>query len=372
MLLSSLVLSGKCQSVEKDVEHVKVYHESGRYGGWPANTGIWIWGDEILTGFSKGYYKDNGIKHGIDRKREEIHVLARSLDGGASWIISDPGKDKVLVPKAEFGTQRTDVSLPKVTKQTTGMNFTGKGFAFLARMGAANQSTYWYSEDKGKNWIGPFEIPDFGKKGTAARSDIVIYSKKNALLFLTAMKSDGEEGRVMCMKTTDGGKSWSFLSWIGDEPKGYSIMPASVQLSDNELLVVTRDKEGDDSFISSYYSNDKGQTWTSRGRAVDDTGIGNPPAMIKLKDGRVCLIYGYRSDPDGIKTSDIRARLSSDNGKTWSKDYILRNDGSGRDVGYPRVVQRADGKIVVVYYFMDKATGPERYIAASIWTPPSK
>jgi hypothetical protein len=32
-------------------------------------------------------------------------------------------------------------------------------------------------------------------------------------------------------------------------------------------------------------------------------------------------------------------------------------------------VQRADGKVVTVYYFWDEKTGPERYIAATIWAP---
>ena len=65
----------------------------------------------------------------------------------------------------------------------------------------------------------------------------------------------------------------------------------------------------------------------------------------------------------------IFARLSSDRGKTWSEEIVLRADGGGRDIGYPRSVQRLDGKVVTVYYFWDKATGPERYIAATIWSP---
>jgi hypothetical protein len=47
----------------------------------------------------------------------------------------------------------------------------------------------------------------------------------------------------------------------------------------------------------------------------------------------------------------------------------LRDDGGGRDVGYPRSVQRKDGKVVTVYYIWDKKSGPERYIAATIWDP---
>jgi Neuraminidase (sialidase) len=195
------------------------------------------------------------------------------------------------------------------------------------------------------------------------------------MLFLTASKSNGKEGRVFCIKTENGGGNWSFISWIGPEPEGFSIMPASVRLSEKEILVTTRRREGPKRFIAAYNSKDNGLTWNQLNNPVEDSGIGNPPAMVKMTDGRICLIYGYRATEEEIKnktaTSDIRAKISNDNGLSWSKDYILRNDGSGWDLGYPRVVQRSDGKIVAVYYFMDKETGPERYIAATIWDPPA-
>ena len=63
------------------VQHVLVYRQAGRFGGWPANHGIWSWGNEILVGFSRGYYKDLGERHNIDRERPEEYLLARSLDG---------------------------------------------------------------------------------------------------------------------------------------------------------------------------------------------------------------------------------------------------------------------------------------------------
>jgi hypothetical protein len=46
----------------------------------------------------------------------------------------------------------------------------------------------------------------------------------------------------------------------------------------------------------------------------------------------------------------------------------LRDDGGGRDIGYPRSVQRPDGKIVTIYYFTPQ-TDPDRSIQATIWDP---
>jgi hypothetical protein len=142
-------------------------------------------------------------------------------------------------------------------------------------------------------------------------------------------------------------------------------MPASVRLSETDILVAGRNREGDRRWISAYLSRNDGETWEKLDDPVPDAGIGNPPAMIQLQDGRICLVYGFRGEP-----YSIRARLSSDGGRTWSDDYMLRDDGASRDVGYPRVVQRPDGKVVAVYYFTDAKTGPERYIGATLWDPP--
>lgn len=56
------------------------------------------------------------------------------------------------------------------------------------------------------------------------------------------------------------------------------------------------------------------------------------------------------------------------NGKTWGEEIILRDDAGCWDLGYPRTVQRPDGKIVTVYYFNDHQD-QERYITATIWDP---
>ena len=83
--------------------HVKVYAEPGRFGGWPANHGLWSWGNEILVGFSRGYYKDLGPeRHNIDREPPEEHLLARSLDGGETWTIEDPAARGVLMPAGKM------------------------------------------------------------------------------------------------------------------------------------------------------------------------------------------------------------------------------------------------------------------------------
>src|SRR5436309_41302 len=81
------------------IRHVKVYAQPGRFGGWPANHGLWAWGDEILVGFSAGYARDNGPgRHAIDHDRPEEHLLARSKDGGRTWAVESPAAGGALIP----------------------------------------------------------------------------------------------------------------------------------------------------------------------------------------------------------------------------------------------------------------------------------
>jgi hypothetical protein len=349
------------------LRHVKVYAERGRFGGWPANHGIWSWGDEILVGFSAGYFKDNGPgRHAIDHGKPEEHLLARSRDGGQTWAVEDPAEKGALIPagKVLHGVPSPGLKEKPWQDCPGGIDFTHPGFALTVRMTDTNAgpSRFYYSTDRGKNWRGPFRLPLFGQKGIAARTDYLVNGKRDCTLFLTASKKDGREGRPLCVRTSDGGRTWKFVSWIGGEPKGYAIMPSTVRLGGKELLTAARRREGPKGWIETYRSLDDGESWRLDTVPAPDLGEGNPASMIRLADGRVCLTYGCRAAPQGI-----RARLSPDGGRTWGPEVSLRG-GGGRDLGYPRSVQRPDGKVVTVYYLHDEPGG-DRYIAATIWDP---
>ncbi|CAN5172792.1 hypothetical protein BH10PLA2_BH10PLA2_38280 [soil metagenome] len=351
------------------VQHIKIFAQPGRFGGWPANHGIWNWGNEILVGFSVGYYKDLGAeRHNIDRDKPEEHVLARSLDGGMTWSIEHPAKQGVLIGAAKMrhGTLPTDVQEAEPTEVTEPIAFTNPNFAMTCRMGDTNKgaSRLYYSYDRGKTWKGPFKLPLLGQPGIMARTDYLVDGPKSCLLFLTASKKNEREGRVICAATNDGGKSWGLRSAIGPEPEGYSIMPSTVRLSPRALVTTIRRLDKKPSFLEAWSSKDDGKSWSLANGRIAETGEGNPPALLRLQDGRLCITYGVRSAP-----YRMAAKFSSDGGKTWSKEVVLRADGGGRDLGYPRSIQRPDGKVVTIYYFWDKQSGPERYIAATIWDP---
>lgn len=353
----------------KVVEHVQVYDVPGRFGGWPANQGAWIWENEILVGFSVGDYKDLGGAHyDYDRTQPEENILARSTDGGHNWSLEYPASQHVLVGTKGMrkGTIPPEQFEPEPVACPGGIDFTHPDFAITLRFEGVQTgaSRFYHSDDRGKTWKGPFRLPLLGQKGIAARTDFLINGKHDAFFFLTASKSDNREGRVICTRTTDGGKTFEFVSYVGPEPNGFSIMPSTLRLSATDMLCLIRRRSGpsekERGWIQAWRTHDNGSSWVFD-QDVAETGIGNPPHLIRLKDGRLSLTYGFRDAPFAM-----HARFSSDDGKNWTEPFILDGDAACLDIGYPRTVQRPDGKLVTIYYVVEQKT---RKVTATIWDP---
>lgn len=362
-LLFLLLIAGIAFSQQASVvENVIVIKEKDRFGGWPANNGIWSWGDEIVVGFTWGYHDDEKEGgHPIRNDKPSVKRQARSVDGGKTWTIEKPS----YLDENE--------KEPKLVECPGGINFAHKDFALMFVMEGSNAgfSRWFYSYDRCKTWNGPYRLPGFGRKGVFARTDYIINGPNDLFAFFTAAEDWGGEGWPFCARTTDGGKSWQFQGWIGEQPEqaGYSIMPSTLRLDNGALFSMIRRRSVIDGkkmwFIEPFLSPDDGHSWYLL-KAPFINNAGNPPSMIRLKDGRIALTYGWRTAPYGV-----RAIISDDEAKTWSNEIILRDDGKSWDLGYPRTVQRSDGKCVTAYYFNDDSS-KERYIAATIWDPGEK
>ena len=71
------------------MKHLVVYKQSGQFCGWPANAGIWAWGDEVHVGFTLRQYEAKTDRHSVNLDAPPAQVFARSKDlvsGGAGNI----------------------------------------------------------------------------------------------------------------------------------------------------------------------------------------------------------------------------------------------------------------------------------------------
>ena len=62
------------------------------------------------------------------------------------------------------------------------------------------------------------------------------------------------------------------------------------------------------------------------------------------------------------------------NARTWGSELILRDDGGSWDLGYPRVIEVAPGRLLSTYYMNCKDDaiqmgGGVRHIARTIFEP---
>ncbi|MBO9610043.1 MAG: exo-alpha-sialidase [Paenibacillaceae bacterium] len=207
------------------------------------------------------------------------------------------------------------------------------------------------STDGGHSWIqdGTVEVPE-GFSGIIPYGDIISNSEGilGASLYASCKDSNREGKRLHCnyfYRSYDQGKSWV-------EPT--AIVPAEMaeRLRSNETAllslggqrVLAAARTSDDQHIELFLSEDFGSTWTAKGQA---TLTGQIPAhLLRLQDGRILLTYGMRN----VGCSGICARISSDDGMSWSRPVLIVDFLNRVDGGYPSSVQLEDGTLITAYY----------------------
>jgi hypothetical protein len=378
-LLAGLSYSITWSGESLSIRHKVVAVEKDRFHGWPANNGVWRWDNEILVAFTQG---DFVFRKGHNIGGRQDTLLARSRDGGETWKMFDPEGFLDDDHEEKFqGEGKEPLTEP--------MDFSNPGFAL--RIFATGyhgnddpEGGFFYSNDRGATWNGPHTLtglsdhPEMKDKVMCPRTDYLILSEKKCFIFVGAQESREAPSRIACIQTDDGGLSFDFVSWVTPANADFrAIMSQTVQTGNNEFVLAYRKiYRSDTTFdtIETYGSKDGAQTWEVLGTVKTMKTSSNPPALVKLQDGRLCCAYGDRH------VGEIRARYSADGGATWGPESIVRDDfkaneddedtqrGLNADIGYVRLVQRPDGHLVAMYYWVD-ADRPQQYIAASIWKP---
>src|SRR5690606_29271063 len=96
-------------------------------------------------------------------------------------------------------------------------------------------------------------------------------------------------------------------------------------------------------------SFDGGRTWSHF--SVRRFASPSPFHALRLNSGNVLVTYGYRHKPYAIRAFLLDAECTD---FEQAKEIVLRDDGSGFDLGYTSAVQLPDGHILVTYYYDDE------------------
>ncbi|MDX1982080.1 MAG: hypothetical protein SFV51_17540 [Bryobacteraceae bacterium] len=150
-----------------------------------------------------------------------------------------------------------------------GLDFANPDFAITFRMTSIHdgESRYYHSSNRGRDWQGPCNLPNFGQPGIAARTDYLISGGKEMLVMLTAAKSNRREGLVIAVRARDGGKLWHMLSFIGPEPEDFAIVPSSVRVGPGDIVTAIRRRR----WIDVYRPVDDREPWRFRSRSAKGT-----------------------------------------------------------------------------------------------------
>ena len=294
---------------------------------------------------------------------------AISADDGETWTITEDrppnprfvrADGTTVVPHAQGWIYVSDDELPRVKE--SGRRWMRAREGTIAYLGDPQVRV---TPADGESRI--IELPNPAPGGVMSFHHDCSFHRAGKL-WLTAiyggLSADGPSG-VWGIRSEDDGETWEVVTIADPRSAGRGFNETAV--CDNgrgELIAVMRPK---DERMNTYqcFSMDGGKTWTR----PEDTGFwGYPCHLLLLEDGRLLCSRGYRRDAVGI-----RAALSRTGGHTWdvANDIVIRCDGQGNgsDNGYPISVQRADGRILSIYYINDAEN--ITHVAGTIWDLPA-
>lgn len=194
------------------------------------------------------------------------------------------------------------------------------------------------STDGGVTWSARYRVPVNSPHGPIVLRD-------GRLLYPGVSLWDSPR-RVGVCQSTDDGLTWEWLAEIpvrpGDDSAHYHELHAVEANSGRIICHIRNHNPTHAEETLQCESDDGGRTWST----PHPIGVwGLPSHLLRLRDGRLLMSYGYRRQPFGNQ-----ARISTDEGATWSPPLILSDDGAGVDLGYPSTVELDDGSLVTVWY----------------------
>jgi hypothetical protein len=208
------------------------------------------------------------------------------------------------------------------------------------------------SEDGGKTWGEPdsIDVSDigwgspFGKILTLADGTMLMAVYGGPVRAPGQKVADSDNSYLY--RSTDNGKTWKRYATIGS--KGFN-ETGLVRLASGKLLAAMRSVRGE---LWLTTSSDDGKSW-GEPRQLAPAQV-HPADLLLLPDERVLLATGYRVGPFGVRglVGDREGRFD------WQQRFLLVNDATNRDCGYPSSVLLKDGRVRTLYYAVGSKEHP--------------
>lgn len=332
----------------------------------------------LIAGFRTGSAKDSAD--------EDVRVMV-SDDEGATWRTQFAGFGEF--PPGSGGRIRGIAITPLGSRLLASLLRVDHSDPMLPLANPKTQGILptrvmvAWSDDKGRSWSQPTEVPLFPHRGNATTGSILLLQDGRLALPYEAWKEydDPSPGlhHAALRISTDGGVNWDELAIVAHDPRGrilYWDQRLAVDPLSGNLVAMfwTYDRQAQrDVDIHIAWGSPDGKRWGQ----PKSTGIaGQICAPLALPDGRIFAAYVHRHHPPSL-----RAVLSDDGGRTWTAGEELvfyqkarggqeAGMGGARDFGdywadmsiwtfgHPAPLLLPTGDIMVAFYAGDeKAMG---------------
>ena len=259
-----------------------------------------------------------------------------SSDGGRLWELRG-----VPAPH-EPGTNRMNLSAGLAQDGTFVVLISGWGQREGSFRDRIEPAWACLSHDEGRTWqhTDAIALPD-GHDFVIPFGDVVCLPDGTLASTVYASCGDAQPrpDSAYLLFSRDGGASWGEPALIGADDYNETDI---LRLRADRWLAAARTAR--DGHVELFVSEDEGRSWSRQGPL--SLPAQHPAHLCLLADGRVLLVYGLRNQ--GLL--GVAARLSDDEGESWSAPRVLVNLGIPADCGYPSSVQLADETIVTAYY----------------------
>jgi hypothetical protein len=199
--------------------------------------------------------------------------MVTSRDGGKSWETEPQtiaAEYYCSAPIRELSDGRLMLGLYRETRETA--------------WGAVT-----ISEDGGKSWGKPIDIPNGGMR-LDAETDVI--PLKDGSIFAALRGAE-----ISAWSTSkDGGRTWSTAREFGFPGHCHYLHRAP-----NDMILMAHRLPN----TSLHYSLDEGKTWSTN--VVVDTVGGAYPSMVTLKDGSILIVYYEEGEGSSIRAKRFRA-----------------------------------------------------------------